>query len=146
MPLAQFYNYTEDMYSYDVRGVKFSTDQVGLIESDAWLDELIVTINPDERLAIADSVALSRNVGSSETMTTFECWTTLYAYANGIGSTLEKKDSLVGESCELDENIVHLIIRPAEDYNPIVVFCIQNKDGSEYTIETTYRDASSLGK
>lgn len=145
MPLAQFYKQTGNAYSYDAKAVKFYTDHADFMENDAWLDELTVTIDLGERSAIIENASLSRSVGCSETMTTLECWTSLYAYTNGIGSTLEKTGTLVGDDCELNDSIIHLVIRPAGDYDPIVVFVIRNKDGNEYTIQTTYQKALSLG-
>ena len=144
MPLAQFYRKANDAYSYDVKAVKFDTDNADYMENDAWLDELTVTIDLNGRSASIKNAVLSRRVGCSETMTTLECWTSLYAYTNGIGSTLERTGTLVGDSCELNDGAIHLVIRPAEDYDPIVVFVIQNKDGSEYTVQTTYQEARCL--
>lgn len=144
MPLAQFYKQADDAYSYEAKAVKFYTDHADHMENDAWLDELTVTIDLNERPASIEKAALSRRVGCSETMTTLECWTSLYTYTNGIGSTLERTGTLVGNSCELNDKKIHLVIRSAEDYDPIVVFVIRNKDGSEYTIQTTYQEARCL--
>ena len=106
-----------------------------------------MSLYPDKQSTIIENAVLSRSVGCSEKITTLVCCTILYAYTNGTGSTMEQKTGLlVGKSCELNDDTIHLIIRPAEYYNPIVVFVIQNKDGSKYTIQATYQEASSLGE
>jgi len=53
----------------------------------------------------------------------------------------EETGERVHDNFDIDSDHINLLILPAENYDPIVMFCIKNTDGSEYTLQTNYQKA-----
>jgi hypothetical protein len=142
MPFAQILSPAEGGWSYDVKALKFYTNHANLWEQEVWIEALNVGVRPEGRLATVDGIELSRTVGTAEKRLLLESLTTVYTYADGPGSTLQETDKLVGENVELGEGPIRLCVRPAADYDPLVIFWIINRDGSRYTIQKRYGEAA----
>jgi len=138
MPLAHYSSITGSKYTFDIRGVELLTDHSDTMDNRILLDKIIISFDAERKNEIEKYIALSRPSSKAEEKASVYCVLDVYS-SGGI-----QNGGIVHDCFKLNSEHINLLIIPAEeyeDYDPIVLFCIKNKDGSEYTIQTNYRDA-----
>lgn len=138
-PMAQIIKTVNGGYEYDLRSLRLSSDDQLEIRYIDY-DQLIIRINPSESSASILAAETSRPLASGENLSTAGYTSSKYKYLSGEGSDMQPTSMLLGESIEMEDNVLRLNLRPAADFNPYVVFRITNRKGLTYTVGSYYNE------
>ena len=126
---------------YDLRAITIYTDNEDLYSYDVRFDELHIAVDAKAQRAWVDVAEPERSISRAETIQSAVYWMLLMDYTDGEGSELEFLDGFVGEEFPLSGGPVPLSVCPAEEFDLLVVFNVENRDGSAYSIVLPYAEA-----
>lgn len=156
LPMTQRITRTPEGWRYDISGLSVYTDRTASRILYDTFTEMAVLVDPANRQARVERVGYAHvegdqfveaSPGTGEHLTALEYLALVAEDYDDVteGRTDQYSNNMTGEHGELPDGVVHFLVCPAADFDPVVKLYVTNRDGSEYVLTADWQDAVADG-